>query len=385
MRMRFLLAILTAVFASSQYTANGSTCPFCSENRGPTLLGEFQEAQMVLFGTLKNPKLGDGGIGQGTTDLEIELVLKSHEFLDGKKVITLPRYVNQPKNKFLVFCEVYKGKADSYRGIEVLPDSDFIKYLKGMLERKDKPPQERLRFCFDFLTSADAEVSIDAYREFAKADYTDYSTMAKKLPADTIADWLKDPKTPPYRYGLYASLLGHCGADEHARLLRSMIDDPEKSRGSGIDGLLAGYMMLSPKAGLAFVRQTLADPKSDFQVRYPALRTLRFLWDQRFDLVERKDILASMGLILKQGDMADFAIEDLRKWKRWEYTGEIISLFGQPSHDSTVIKRAIVRYALRSPEPRATEFVRQQRQKNAEWVNDLEELLNLDDPLPTKK
>ncbi|MBI3408310.1 MAG: hypothetical protein HY040_08135 [Planctomycetes bacterium] len=378
-------AILTALLGWLWCSTQAPACPFCAENRGPTLIGEFEQADMVLFGTLKNPKLGDGGLGQGTTDLEIEVVLKDHEFIKGKKVITLPRYVNQLKNKFLVFCEVYKGKADSYRGVEVLPDSDIIKYLQGALERKSKTEEERLRFCFEYLNSPDAEVSQDAYREFAKAEYKEYANMARKLPADTIAGWLRDEKTPAYRYGLYASLLGHCGNAEHAKLLRSMIDDPEKYKSSGIDGLLAGYMILEPKEGLALVTSILSDGKNDFQLRYPALRTLRFLWDQRPDLVESKKILGCMGLILQSGDMADFAIEDLRKWKRWEFTEQILDLYGKKSHDVNTVKRSIVRYALRSPEPRATSFIQEQRRLNNTWVNDLDEILNLDDPAPAKK
>ena len=45
------------------------------------------------------------------------------------------------------------------------------------------PLGERLRLCFDFLNSTDLEVSMDAYREFARADYNDYKGMAKALPA----------------------------------------------------------------------------------------------------------------------------------------------------------------------------------------------------------
>ena len=49
---------------------------------------------------------------------------------------------------------------------------------------------------------------MDAYREYARSDYNDYQEMAKKLPGKTITGWLEDPKTPTYRYGLYATLLG---------------------------------------------------------------------------------------------------------------------------------------------------------------------------------
>ena len=49
---------------------------------------------MVLYGTLQNAKLGNAGdFGDGTTDLAIEAVIKKHEILGDKKVITLPRYV----------------------------------------------------------------------------------------------------------------------------------------------------------------------------------------------------------------------------------------------------------------------------------------------------
>src|SRR5262249_49246076 len=148
-----------------------------------------------------------------------------------------------------------------------------------------------------------------------------------------------------------------CGNGEHAKLLRSMIDDPEKYKGSGVDGLLAGYLMLTPNDGLGLLNHLLSDGKNDFQIRYPALRTLRFLWEHRHDLVEGKKILGCMGLILQQGDMADFAIEDLRKWKRWEFTDQVLDLWGKKSHDVNTVKRSIVRFALRSPEKRAADFI----------------------------
>ena len=90
------------------------------------------------------------------------------------------------------------------------------------------------------MNSPESEVAIDAYREFAFARYSDYKEMAKTLPADKIADWLQDPKTSQFRYGLYASLLGHCGKEKHAEILFSMMNDPEVKKGSGLHGLMAG-------------------------------------------------------------------------------------------------------------------------------------------------
>ena len=89
-------------------------------------------------------------------------------------------------------------------------------YLRGAVKNKDQSVDDRLRYAFAYLNSAEFWIGLDAYREFAQASYKDYQALAKSLPADKIADWLRDPATPVSRYGLYASLLGHCGNAKHA-------------------------------------------------------------------------------------------------------------------------------------------------------------------------
>jgi hypothetical protein len=386
-RARILSCLFLAVMLSLVAVLPSPGCPFCSENTGPTLVGDFSQASMVLYGSFTNPKIGANGL-DGTTDFVIDKVLKPHEALKGIKnsTVTLPRHV-LAKNKFVVFIDVYKGNLDPYRGVEVQANSELVKYLEGAVKLEKSSPPERLRFAFDFLNSADFDVAMDAYREFAKADYKDYRGMANKLPASVIAGWLKDPKTPPYRYGLYASLLGHCGGPDDAKLLRSMIDDPEKRKGSGIDGLLAAYIMLKPKEGWSYLQETLANDKQEFMFRYACLRTMRFLWDQRPDLIAQKELVHGMSRVLDQADMADFGIEDLRRWQRWEMTGQVINLFGLKSHNIPVVKRAVLRFALASPDPKAAEFVRRQRERDLDWVKDTEELLKLEadsQPAPVK-
>ena len=128
------LALVTSALLAVPPTACG--CPFCSM-QGQTLTGEVNQASLVLFGTLTNARLnlGAGGFEQGSTDLQIEAVIKKHEILGDKKIITLPRYLPTDKNttKFLIFCDVFKGKIDPLRGIPVKSGSDIIKYLEGAL------------------------------------------------------------------------------------------------------------------------------------------------------------------------------------------------------------------------------------------------------------
>jgi len=393
-RWRLTLSVGLLALAGLWLTPPAQACPFCCmDQKGPTLVGEFDQASLVLLGTFANfrPAPGDDG---GKTDFVVEKVLKNHPVLNDKAVFhvkggklqtTLDRAVPNTKSRFVIFCDVFKGKLDPYKGVELSPGSDLVKYLTEALAKKDRPVGERLRHAFDYLNSPDVDVALEAYREFQRADYKDYRDMAKALPADTLAKWLQDPKTPPFRFGLYASLLGHCGDPaKHGKLLRSLVDDPEKRRGSGIDGMLAAYVMLQPKQGWTYLKGILGDAKEDFLMRYAALRTARFLWGERPDLVSRSDLAGGVALVLGHPDMADFAIEDLRRWGRWERCEDVLALFEKDSHNVPVIKRAVLRYMLQCPGPRAAAFVRQQRQRDPDWVSDAEEILRLDAETPTQ-
>jgi hypothetical protein len=384
-RLAFVLGVLCVLAWLTQSTvtraASSAECPFCSM-QGQTLVGDIGQASMVLYGTFTNAQLNGNGQDGGTTDLAIEAVIKKHEILGDQKKITLPRYIppaeKGAKVKFLVFCDVFKGAIDPYRGVPVAADSDMVKYLEGAMACKDKQIGDRLRFYFDYLDNKEPEVSNDAYKEFGNADYKDYKEMAKHLPAAKIAKWLEDPETPAFRYGLYASMLGHCGTDKDAQVLRKMLDDPTKRTGSGVDGILAGYFMLEPKPGMELLEGIMKDTQADFMYRYAALRAARFIWDARPDLAGKSKLTASVEQLLAQPDIADLAIEDLRKWSQWNAADQVFKLKGLKSHDVPIIKRSILRYALSCPGPKAAEIVAEWRKADPETVKDMEELIKLE-------
>src|SRR5437016_5568449 len=111
MPFRRSFAVFLAVLALAASQAWVVACPFCSM-QGQTLTDEVKQASMVVYGTLSNAKLDpNGDFGQGTTDLTVEAIVKKHEILGDKKVLTLPRYVPSDNNKakFLIFCDVFKG------------------------------------------------------------------------------------------------------------------------------------------------------------------------------------------------------------------------------------------------------------------------------------
>jgi hypothetical protein len=359
-------------------------CPFCLQGKGPTLAEDFNEAKLVVVGTFTNAKKEvTGEFEGGTTDFKIAKILKDHDIRKGQMTITLPVYKKPTDAQFLLFCDVFKGTPDAYRGVQLAPGGELVKYLAGAIKLKDSSVPKRLEYCFDFLNSKDFEVALDAYREFAKADYKDYKDVAATFDANKLSAWLADPETPPFRYGLYVSLLGHCGKPAHVAGLKAMLDDPKKRDSSGIDGMFAGYVLLlhkhqRTKDALDFLRDNLGNSKQEFMMRWTALKTLRFLHDYRPDIFSNTELADAVALGMKHKDMADFAIEDLRKWKCWDRTNEVLALFGKSTHKVSVIKRSILRFALQSPTPEAKAFVAEQTKRDPDWVNETRELLELE-------
>jgi len=378
-----VLAVASVALSSSRSAA---ACPFCSPG-GQTLTADAAQASMVLLGRLTNARLDPNNVDAGTTDLEIEKVVKSDEILAGRKKLTLKRYLPLDKDsKFLVFCDVYKGEIDPYRGEAVPPDSPIADYLAGALKIKDKDPVDRLQYFFSYLDNKDIIVSNDAYTEFGNADYKDFRKVAEKASAAKVAAWLKDPQTPPSRLGLYGSILGHCGKANDGALLRDLISDPQHQLASGIDGILAGMVQLQPKEGWEYVTGILRNPQRDFLLRYAALRAARFFHDYRSDVIPPAQVTPAVLTLLDQKDIADLAIEDLRKWSCWDVADKVIGLYSQESHNIPIIRRAIVRYALCCPAtkyPKAAAFVAQRKKEDPKWVEEVEELLRLENTPPT--
>ena len=94
--------------------ATASACPLCNPT-GTTFANEVAQADFILYGTLANAKpdpKDPEAFNKGTTDLTIEVVIKSHDMVKGKKSFTIPRYVPPDRartSKYLIFFNVVNG------------------------------------------------------------------------------------------------------------------------------------------------------------------------------------------------------------------------------------------------------------------------------------
>jgi hypothetical protein len=363
---------------------------------------DIADSKFILYGRLENAR---GGPDDGSTDLVITSVIKSHPMVAGKKMIRIPRFIPIPDGKpsagVLIFADVWKQKPDVYRGAFCTPA--VVDYLKGLLALDTKKRIKVLGYCFAYLEHADKAIAEDAFAEFmtspdsdigqaaqsllgrAELLTSDHSTAndigraARSLAADKLRKWLQDERTAPQRLRLYGFLLGNCGSNADAALLRTLVKKHSTSEAPpNLDGVLTGYVLLRPREGWAFVRQLVKEPATLFMLRYAGLRTARFFHNTRPDVIGEKSVLDVLGLLLTQADIADAPINDLRKWRCWSLTERILAIHDQPTFDIPIVKRSILRYALQCPKASAARFVADQRKRDHELVEDAEECLKFE-------
>jgi hypothetical protein len=359
---------------------HGGACSFCEGNAmlSPTFRQEaaLPTARVIVHGTIANARLtGDGT--RGETDFLVKTVLRPDDAIKGKTTLVLPRYL--PINKgeaphYLLFCDVEKGKLDPYRGVRIAGTAT-VEYVKKALALSGKATADNLAFFFRHLDDPDPEVARDAFLEFAKSGDIDIARAAPKLDHGKLRAWLRDPKTPAARLSVYAMLLGASGKPEDADYLRRLLDSKEERYQSAADGLLAGYLQVKPKEGWDLAHDILADGRRSLPLRLAVLRTLRFYHGSQ-PKESKPHILRAMRTLLVQGDLADLAVEDLRRWQVWDLTGDVLKLYGQKGYDAPLMKRAILRYALCCKADRdAGAFLKQRRAVEADLVQEVEESL----------
>jgi hypothetical protein len=380
--------VLWLILVSSAVLIPCSPAPACSlcglNARAPTYRQDLAESRLILYGIVTKSQLlpgnGPGDVGRGVSEFEIKSILKSDPWLGNKTAIEIPRYVPVADGKepprYLLFCTVVKDNLEVFRGVPVKSEA-AIGYVKGLLSANEKGTADVLRHCFDYLEHADRELAADAYLEFAKASDADLAGVAPKLSADKLRGWLKESSTPEQHLGIYAMLLGGCGGEADARLLRKMIDEPNDRMAAAFDGLLAGYIQLRPREGWDLALAVLKDEKHSFTVRFSVVRMLRFYHTWKPDDT-RELVMRGMATILRQSDIADIAVEDLRRWKEWGLSGDVLALYGKKGYDAPLLQRALVRYALCCPRDEAKKFTDDLRRTNPELYRDVYESLEIE-------
>jgi hypothetical protein len=385
--MARLFACLCIVGLSGLLAAPLPACSLCTSLvRRETLGAELDRADLVLFGYAANPKLNvqAGALpGAGSTDFTIERVVKSDGNLNQKK-LTLERYVPvlDPKDppRLLLFCNTNAkaagGKLDPFLGRQT-KSAAVVDYLDHARVERARGKAAALLYYAKFLEHPDDVIAEDAFLEFARSTDQEVGQVAKQLDPAQLRRLLQRPRLDPDRLSLFAFLLGNCGELKDADFLRQRITEAKGDDARALDGLLGGFMAMRPREGWKLTRDILHDGGAGFLKKYAALRAVRFFMGWKPGET-KASMLATYRLVVADGEMADLAIEDLRRWKIWDLTTLILAHYRKASHDAPIVKRGILRYALCCPLPEAQQFLDRARAQEPALVKELTESLEFE-------
>ena len=163
-----------------------------------------------------------------------------------------------------------------------------------------------------------------------------------------------------------------------------MLDKHDERTATALSGILGGLIELEPDKGWKRANELIDDAKRPYQDKLAVLASVRF-----FEVYKprefHKPILAAMAAVVARGDMADMAIEDLRRWKWWELTKQVLAQYGKPTHSAPLVRNAIIRYALCCPDADAAGFIKSVRAASPSVVKEIEESLEFEKPAAGNK
>ncbi|MFM8272525.1 MAG: hypothetical protein ACKODX_09355 [Gemmata sp.] len=381
-----MLRLAAALAALALLAPPARACTFCGDNVRArlTLRMQYAQAKAVLHGKLANPRI-DPKTDEGFTDLHVGAALKDDPARGDRTVLVIRAYlpvIGDTPPEYLAFCGANDGKLTYTAGVPAT--AAVVEYLKGAAKLPDDS-QARLAYYFSHLASKDAVVAADAFVEFARAGDADIAKAAAHFAPATLRRLIADEGTPAERLGVFAYLLGVSGGATDAAFLAQLLTRSplgERAKDS-YGGLLAGYVLLDAKSGWALAAAVLADTRQTYAVRFSTLMTVRFFQATRGDAC-KPEVLKCCAALLPDGDFADQAVEDLRRWAYWDLSAEVFAQFEKPTHAAPVVRRGIVRYALSCPNEDAKRFAAAVRRADPKLVAAVEEALKQFEPVPKK-
>lgn len=340
--------VLSAVLLSALILLVGNTiqaCPFCS---APSLtlteqLNSSQAAVLVQWKGGKPANLDEGFAG--TTEYEvIRVVHDSTSKIKSGELLTLDRYrAGKPGDLFMLLGTATE-KIEWSSPLEVTETS--FNYV-AQAPTKEAPTTERLAYFLKFLEYPDSLIANDAFAEFANAPYADIVPLREKFPREKLLAWLSNPQTNPTHIGLYGLMLGLCGKPDDVAFLEKKITEPTQEFRLGIDGVMAGYLVLTGSDGLNLLqKEKLSRRDVPFSETFAAMQALRFMWTYGDQRIAADDLRKGMRVLLERPNLADLVIVDLARWNDWGVMGKLVSMYNEEEYNVPSIKRAIVRFLM---------------------------------------
>ena len=368
LRNSLVLALLMAM-TFSQLVNVASACPFCSAV-SQTFSEEMKMMDVVALAQLKS-RARASSINSNNPQEEVpKSVFVITEVIKGDDYIKVGD----------TFETIYFGEAKKDRSfLAMATDAPNLVWSTPLIltdraktylsKLKTVPPgKERLEFFQNHLEDEDEMLARDAYDEFAKAPYEDVIALKPKMNREQLLEFIQNPDVPSNRRRLYFTMLGVCGTEADAELLEKFMTSDDRKARSGLDAMLACYVILKGEKGLDKVDELfLKNSDAEYADTYAAIMAIRFHGSET-DVVPRKRLVKSLRHMLKRPELADLVIPDLARWEDWEVLTQLCDLFIQADENSSWVRVPVVNYLRACPLPLAKEKIEQLKLVDADAV-----------------
>ena len=280
------------------------------------------------------------------TEYEVVKVLVDRlgRFPDPTRIFVPGTHSAQPEATYLLMPTSFENDWTWKTPLPVTPAG--ARYVANLPDL-EQPMPDRLKYFLKHLESPEVMIANDAYGEFAQAPYPEIRELRESLPRTKVRQWIDDEDTLVTRLGLYGILLGLCGREGDAHSLAQRIQKPtapDEIR-LGIDGIMAGYLLLKGEAGLPLIEERLRkkDTEPNYSEVFAAMKAVEFCWMYE-ESFPRDSLKQTQRLLLEHPDVADLAIITLSRWKDWTIQERLMEMYDQKEFDFPAIKRTIIRY-----------------------------------------
>lgn len=333
-RLTGLVAIASLLTSSSVAQA---ACPFCPTTK-PTLGERVARSDAVIL-TAWDSMTEAAANRPATVTFEVLQIAKAPRTIKaGRKISVASAVKGTPGDLFLLTGR--RGEVFAWDDPEPITETRY-QYL-AQAPPPEAADEKRLGYYLRFLEFSDPVIADDAYFEFAKAPYESVAALASRLPREKLRAWIADSETPAHRLGLYGLMLGLCGTANDAAVMERRIFNGTDDTNLGIDGVMAGYLLLKGPAGLErFETEILRDEDAADGEAYAVVQALRFLGRYGGGGISKVRVTESMRLLVERPALAEFAIRDLARWNDWSMVDRIADLFDSPALDTPSLRRGV--------------------------------------------
>lgn len=342
-RRRMIIAFLGALVLLPPTL--GEACPLCGA-AGVPLSEQLKNAEVALLVNWKEAEpASDSSVGSTTYEIRDVFGPRAKDYRIGDKLrLAGFQMLRVDELQLLLGVKISDepNELDWSRPRAFTAAAfDYARHSPATTE----PTTRRLEYFARYLEHPDTLIAIDAFGEFAAAPYEDVVPLAGKLSRNLLRTWIEQAPAPN-RVGFYALMLALQGRFEDAELLWQRINAPAPATGfrQGLDGLIAGYLLLTKEQGLAQINNQFLQAKATTSDAYAAMQALRFLWRYEPDRLPKEALRASMRRLLDRDDLAELAVRDLARWQDWSSMEGIVKLFDRPIKQAFSLRVSVVQY-----------------------------------------